>query len=46
MWYMKDYYFNLLSNKTEEELVEFWFELDKNRDESYASYLEANETFN
>ena len=46
MWYMKDYYIDFLATKSEEELVEFWFDLDKNRDESYASYLEANYIFN
>ena len=46
MWYMKDYYLDFLAQKSEEELVEFWFEQSKKERESYVSYNEASEIFN
>ena len=44
MWKMKELYINSLNSKTDEELVEFWWDNDKYRNESI-SMQDVREVF-
>jgi hypothetical protein len=35
MWCMKNYSFDLANTMSEEEMIEFWFELDESKHNNY-----------
>lgn len=45
MWYMKDFTLNLSETMTEEQMTEFWFELDKQKNNDIITYNDAVEIF-
>ena len=45
MWNMKEYYFDLSRTMSEDQMIEFWFELDKQDSDNYVDCNEACDNF-
>ena len=39
MWTLKDYSFDLANTMSEDQMIEFWFELDRQREAEYFDAL-------
>lgn len=45
MWNMKEYYMDLSRTMSEDQMIEFWFELDKQDDTNFITSNDVYEIF-